>query len=219
MKINANLRKRLFSAIILIALLLVSIKFRPLFVALLIAVAALMLLEWFEMTKSSMVYCSAGLVIIPVPITAILFISQLDSTGQILLFFALIITIVDTAAMFGGKTLKGPLLAPQISPKKTVSGLIAAIFAAAFLPVILNFVPGFDLFDRFSYKYNIFQISLMSGTLAIISQLSDLFVSLFKRRFNIKDTGSIIPGHGGILDRFDSYILTAPIMLIFLLSS
>lgn len=214
----SNLKKRFFSSFILIIIFLVSLAFRPLFSALMVFVALLMLAEWFEMTHTSRVYCLAGLIVIPVPISAMLLISHLDNSGQILLFYIATITLVDTAAMFGGKVFQGPKLAPQISPQKTVSGLLSAVFIAAMLPLILNILPGFNLFYNLSYKFNILDISLMSGILAIIAQASDLFVSLFKRKFNIKDTGSIIPGHGGILDRLDSYIFTAPIMLIFLMS-
>lgn len=214
-----NLKKRLISASVLIALLFVSIIFRPVFIILMFAVALLMLAEWFDMTKSSKIFCLSGLIIIPLPIAAILLISALDHTGEILIFFILTITAIDSAAMFGGKCIKGPRLAPQVSPKKTVSGLISGMFAASLMPPIFNIMPRLNLIENLSYQYSIFELSLMCACLALISQGSDLFISLFKRRFHVKDTGKIIPGHGGVLDRLDSYIFTAPIVLVFLLNA
>ena len=215
-----NLQKRFISAIVLAALFLLGIfVYRPLFTFLLALVAIIMLAEWFDMTKGSRAISLSGLIIIPLPITAILLISLLDRFGWLLLTLSLTVSIVDISAMFGGKFLKGPKLAPKVSPKKTISGLATAIFAAALVPSALSLLPGFDLSYIISPELSLLELSVSCACLAIISQLSDLFVSLFKRHFKIKDTGSIIPGHGGILDRFDSYIFAAPIALIFILSN
>lgn len=216
---NHNIKKRLLSALVIIVLLSISILFRPLFTVLIFITAALILSEWYDMTRSSRVFCNSGLIIITVPLIALLMISSLDQTGEILLLLIVSISTIDSAAMFGGKFIRGAKLAPKISPNKTISGLISAIFAASLVPAIWNIVPGFDFVSHLQHKYGFVKVAIMWMSLALISQSSDLFISLFKRYFKVKDTGNIIPGHGGILDRFDSYILTAPIVLVFLLSA
>ena len=91
--------------------------------------------------------------------------------------------------LYWRKSLQGPKLAPKISPNKTWSGLITGVFVAT---IVIYFV----------YKSNKYMISPIIFILPILSQLSDLFVSIIKRRFNVKDSGKVIPGHGGLLDRY-----------------
>jgi phosphatidate cytidylyltransferase len=119
----------------------------------------------------------------------------------------MIIVTVDTMAMVGGKLIGGRKLAPTISPNKTVSGLLTGLIFASCIPFIVGI-----------YKpiFNFSMVYIVAGTiiLGFFAQMSDLFISIFKRKFGVKDSGSIIPGHGGVLDRFDSFILTAPMLLL-----
>lgn len=121
-------------------------------------------------------------------------------------FVAVIVALNDTGAYFIGSFLKGPPLCKSISPHKTISGfiggIITAIIGSSFLLTFYHF--PFTL----SYK-DLFFISLFSHT-------GDLIESAFKRFLGIKDMGSILPGHGGFLDRFDSILLVNYIMYIFL---
>ena len=120
-------------------------------------------------------------------------------------------------AMFGGKLIGGYKLAPRVSPNKTISGLLCGIFSAALFVNILSMISpsSIHIYEMFS-QIELTVYTLMFGVLA---QISDLTVSVFKRKFGIKDTGKIIPGHGGVLDRFDSIILTAPIFVLFTLTN
>lgn len=120
-------------------------------------------------------------------------------------------------AMYGGKLIEGPKLSPRLSPKKTISGLLSGVFSAGLVAFLLQFIPRYNISNFISQET--IEIILIAMILASIGQMSDLFISFFKRRFKIKDTGSIIPGHGGALDRFDSIILTAPIFLYFILNN
>ena len=132
----------------------------------------------------------------------------LQPSGHIMLVaLAAIIAACDSAAYFVGRRVGGPKLWPQVSPGKTVSGCIAGLIAATGTTLILADVIGFaDQVD-----------ALFLGLgLGILAQAGDLLESAIKRWSNIKDSGSILPGHGGMLDRFDGYILAIPAFYLYL---
>ena len=115
----------------------------------------------------------------------------------------------DTCAYFVGVTMGKHKMAPVLSPKKSVEGGIGGIVGAALLGVIYaalinHFVPGINA--------NVILYAAICGVGGAISQVGDLAASAIKRNYGIKDYGKLIPGHGGILDRFDSVIITAPII-------
>ena len=170
-----------------------------------------MLSEWYNMTYSSIPYLLIGLIIIPIPISLLIFLSMEDTNRWLIMLYFCIMWSVDTFAMIGGKTFKGAKLARNLI-LKTWSGLVTGVLSAGLVAVLVSFIPNFYIENYyFSNKIYLFIISCI---LALIAQLSDLFISYFKRKFNIKDSGDIIPGHGGVLDRFDSIILTAPILFL-----
>lgn len=203
------MRTRILSAIILAPLFITSILFSPvLFILVIGLVAILMLFEWYNITNSSTVHLLSGLPLIVIPILCLIHI-RLMSGGEyaILTYFSMIWT-VDIFAMLGGKKIGGMKLAPTISPKKTYSGLFCGSASCAVILVTLSFLlPKFPLLLNL---YNLISFGLIFG---ITEQCSDLLISYFKRRFDVKDSGIIIPGHGGMLDRFDGIILTAPLYL------
>lgn len=167
-----------------------------------------MLGEWRGMTRSNNIISFLGIPIITIPIISLLLVSDMDRNGWILFGYFCTIWSVDTAAMIVGKILQGPKLAPRISPNKTISGLLGGCAGASIcVNIIYYFISAHGLDLSFRLMLVIYAI-----VFAILSQMSDLFISIFKRKFNIKDTGTLIPGHGGFLDRFDSIILTAPIL-------
>jgi len=128
------------------------------------------------------------------------------------LFILLICISTDVGGYVTGKIIKGPKLS-KISPKKTYSGLLGSfLFSIIFSYFFLNYV-FFNNSTTMSVEILIFIICI-SG----ISQLGDLVVSYFKRISNVKDTGKLIPGHGGILDRIDGMIFAFPLSLIILLT-
>ena len=122
---------------------------------------------------------------------------------QMLLSLALIISACDIGAYFSGRLIGGPKLAPSVSPSKTwagsIGGIACALIAAACLYYLLVRLP-------LSSSAFIFVLII-----AILSQIGDLFESSMKRRLNIKDSGRIVPGHGGALDRFDGYLTSLPV--------
>jgi phosphatidate cytidylyltransferase len=123
---------------------------------------------------------------------------------QYIIFLFINVWLLDTAAMFAGKKFGKHKLAPNISPKKTLEGALAGILTA--LPV--------SVLCREIFMKNIITLNeavIFALIISVIAQFSDLAESLFKRDCNIKDSGNILPGHGGMLDRFDSYLFCAPL--------
>ncbi len=118
--------------------------------------------------------------------------------------------VCDTFAYFVGVFLGKHKLIPKISPKKTIEGSIGGIIftigAFALYGLIVNSFFGASL----SYV----KLCIFGLVLSIISQIGDLIASLIKRQYSIKDYGFIFPGHGGVLDRFDSVMLTAPVLFV-----
>lgn len=132
-------------------------------------------------------------------------ISYLDGTKYIWLIF-IIAFGTDTFAYFAGNLFGKRKLWPKISPNKTIEGSIGGILGSLALTMIyselMNITP-------------IWKLVVLSILTSIISQIGDLVASRIKRITGIKDFGNIIPGHGGIIDRFDSIILTAPVIYYF----
>ncbi len=121
--------------------------------------------------------------------------------------------VADGGAYFGGSALGKHKLCPKISPKKTVEGAVTGIIAGTVIPLIAGVIfKQFFFAPELSVNYLSFALIGLLGSL--ISILGDLSFSLIKRSCNIKDYGSLIPGHGGMLDRFDSVIFTAPLIMI-----
>lgn len=114
----------------------------------------------------------------------------------------------DIMAYFTGYFLGKHKLCPKISPKKTIEGSIGGILGS----VILSALFGYFFFERILVHCVI--IGVLGG---IVSQFGDLTASVFKRKMGIKDYGNLIPGHGGILDRFDSVLFTAPMVYYYIM--
>jgi phosphatidate cytidylyltransferase len=211
---SSNLGQRILSSVILLFIAIYAIYFaKSLFFLLIISLTILISYEWLDIIKNSQnqkKWRLIGFFYILVPIWSILEIRNVDP--NILLWMFFIIWSTDISAYFVGKNIGGPKLAPKISPNKTWSGLIAG--------VVVSLAVGF-LSSFMFVKGNILFFTLISGFLAVIEQISDLFESKIKRIFNIKDSGSIIPGHGGFLDRMDGITLVAPtvLALIYLFSN
>lgn len=121
----------------------------------------------------------------------------------LLLFLAVVISASDIGAYFSGRVIGGPKLAPAFSPSKTwagsIGGVVSSVLAAEGF-VVVFFETHLDV-----------RLAGIVLVLALLSQLGDLYESAMKRRLGIKDSGQIVPGHGGALDRFDGYMTTLPV--------
>ena len=127
---------------------------------------------------------------------------------QITVWFFLVIWANDIGAYIVGTILKGPSIFPTFSPGKTWAGSIGGVIIASSIALLFR--------DGFLLGFDTVIILLSSAVLAIVAQLGDLIESIFKRHYKLKNSGNIIPGHGGVLDRFDSVFLAAPVTMCFL---
>ncbi len=126
---------------------------------------------------------------------------------EMTMYFLILIWAADISAYFSGKKWGKTQLAPEISPGKTVAGmygaLISGLVCAVILILILSPIYGF-------HPMNAFDSILLSVLTVLVSIYGDLFVSVVKRQRGVKDSGSLLPGHGGVLDRIDSLIAAIP---------
>ncbi|MDD4914178.1 MAG: phosphatidate cytidylyltransferase [Methylococcales bacterium] len=147
--------------------------------------------------------------------SAWMFLSKLRAyygSGMVFYFFALI-WIADISAYFTGKKWGKDKLAPEISPGKTVQGMYGALISALICAVALRLYYGLSPMESEGSELAVLMsmdMVLLSVLTVLISIYGDLFFSLVKRKKGVKDSGAILPGHGGILDRVDSVIAAAP---------
>lgn len=123
--------------------------------------------------------------------------------SELTLYFLILIWAADITAYFAGKKFGKTKLSPEISPGKTVQGMYGALIAGGVCAVVLSLIYGFPWMVASDFV-------LLSILTVLISVYGDLFFSVVKRQRGVKDTGSILPGHGGILDRIDSLIAAIP---------
>ena len=148
-----------------------------------------------------------GFVVLIPPVLALLIIR---AEGVWWLFYCLsIVWIADIGAYFSGKRFGKNKLAPRLSPGKTKEGMYGAVFATA----IYSFIFGL-IFELKAIE--LLMLLIIASLATFISVAGDLFLSLLKREKGLKDTGNILPGHGGILDRVDSILSAAPFLALFL---
>ncbi len=122
-----------------------------------------------------------------------------------------IVWATDVFAYVIGKRFGKTLLYPQVSPKKTVEGAIGGLVASIFFSCLVCYVADNYLFPNHPFQFRYWQAPFMGFVLSVAAQLGDLCESLLKRDAGFKDSSSLIPGHGGMLDRGDSLIVAAPI--------
>jgi phosphatidate cytidylyltransferase len=110
----------------------------------------------------------------------------------------------DTAAYIAGRGIGGPRLAPRISPNKTWAGLAGGVVGAALVGLVASLLR--DAPADVGLPGEMWRLVALSGVLALVEQAGDLVESAVKRHFGVKDSGNLIPGHGGVLDRVDGLI-------------
>lgn len=127
------------------------------------------------------------------------------TNSLLLIWFFLVVWGVDVGAFIIGTTVKGPKLAPSISPNKTWSGLIGGVCVSALV--------SYGYFALLGMSYALY-FAVFAAVLAVIAQCGDLIESKIKRHLNLKDSSNLIPGHGGIFDRVDGLIFAAPFAIV-----
>lgn len=144
---------------------------------------------------------AGGVLYVGLPIIAFVWLRNHVAQGTAhVLWLLVVVWATDICAYFVGRTLQGPKLAPAISPGKTWSGLLGGMAGAALFGGLLALAFGVGFWLP----------AALGLALAVVAQAGDLFESALKRRAGVKDSGHLIPGHGGILDRIDGLIFAAP---------
>jgi phosphatidate cytidylyltransferase len=123
------------------------------------------------------------------------------------LYLVVLVSVMDIFAYLGGNFFGIKKIAPKISSGKTIEGTLIGLFCTTLASFLIKELMGF----------NFIQALLFGLTVGVFAFLGDLFESFFKRKIGIKDSGNLIPGHGGLLDRFDGYILILPLFYISLI--
>jgi phosphatidate cytidylyltransferase len=146
-------------------------------------------------------WCVAGLIYAAALLVAPVLLRRDAAFGfAAILFLFVIVWLTDIAAYFAGRAIGGPKLMSRVSPKKTWSGAIGGSVAAV--------VGGVLLARQFGIAEWV-AVALVALVLSVMSQAGDLFESAVKRRFNAKDSSQILPGHGGLMDRLDGFVVAA----------
>lgn len=210
-----GLRKRVMSAVIVATLVLFAVTAGGVwFYALMVLTAVQMVREWDVITAHEAWpgWKVSGFAYVGIPCIALLWLRGITLTAEpnagmrLALYLIFIIVATDTGAYFAGKRIGGPKLAPAISPGKTWAGLAGGVLAAAATgAVCASFTP---------YPMTFAGCIWTGAFLALVAQGGDLFESWLKRRAGLKDSGVLIPGHGGILDRVDGVVAAAPVFAL-----
>lgn len=149
--------------------------------------------------------CVFGMVFIGACAMALVWLRSVEATGlAIIVWLFVAIWMTDSFAYFTGRAIGGPRLAPRISPNKTWAGLAGGMAAAAIWSTAAGLWLGTA--DRVGLS----AVAAAGAGTALLAQIGDLGVSVLKRHFGAKDAGTIIPGHGGVLDRMDGFLTAAP---------
>ncbi len=216
-------QKRILSSVVLIPIAFFFIIKGSLFFTFFITIGLLITLyEWHMMSKKKTYYL-IGIFFIIVSFYSVYLLRNYNACCDYLepgLTFFLIVTLTcvftDLGGYIFGKIFKGPKLT-KISPNKTYAGMLGGFFLAVIsINLFINHISFFTLYFGNNLHFTN-QLFIFVILISLISQIGDIIVSYFKRKSKIKNTGNIIPGHGGLLDRIDGMIFAFPISYILIL--
>lgn len=220
--LGSELKNRILFGSVLAILAIFCTLYSPMsFYALVLIGALLMYTEWLELTKPfPLLNKFGGLIYVGLPIWSLIAlrglmvdVEQKDELGNVLyhssqtaayvIYLFAVVWATDIGAYFAGKSFGKRPLAPSVSPNKTIEGLAGGMACAALV--------GFFLATWTPYPGSMIGGAILGAVLAIVAQAGDLFESWLKRKADVKDSGTLIPGHGGILDRVDGLVFAAPV--------
>lgn len=147
-----------------------------------------------------------GVLYLSLPMLALVWLRSVPGNGlSIMLWLLLVVWATDVMAYFVGRGVGGPRLAPAVSPGKTWSGLFGGMAGAAIVGAVMAMVTG---------PFRLLPSIALATFLAVVAQIGDLAESSLKRRAGVKDSGGLIPGHGGLFDRIDGLLFAAPVLAL-----
>jgi phosphatidate cytidylyltransferase len=205
--------KRLLSSLILIPIAIFFIIQGSVFFTFFLSILFLATsYEWLKMSKKNNLLKILGIIFLLFSFYAAYKIRE-EESFKLFLFIVVICISTDIGGYIFGKIFKGPKLT-KISPKKTYAGVIGSFLLS--LVTGLSFIHYFGK-DPTKLNTEGLPLLLMILFISLVSQIGDLIISYFKRKAKLKDTGKIIPGHGGLLDRIDGLIFVFPALFILVL--
>ena len=197
--------KRVLSSIILFPVVISIIIYSSILLNLLLIICfCLVLYEWHMLSKTKKYYF-LGILFLLLSFYTIYKFKDLNNNYINFLFILLICISTDIGGYVFGKIFKGPKLT-TISPNKTFSGVIGGYLLSLVFILVFFKILSFVKFKT-SFSYEILSLVIIIST---VSQIGDILISYFKRNSKVKDTGNVIPGHGGLLDRVDGMIFAYP---------
>ena len=208
--IDGNLKKRLITSIILFTILALLLNYNFILICCIILFGTISILEFINLLKKINSNIVLKFLYVSIFIVYILYFSLLifynlnhgKEIKVITVFILLICIFSDIGGLIFGKTFKGPKLT-SISPNKTISGSAGSIISS--LIILFIFVNLYD------YGIPFYKLFILTVSISLLSQAGDILFSYLKRKAKVKDTGNLLPGHGGVLDRFDGILIGLPI--------
>ncbi len=208
--IDGNLKKRLITSIILFTILALLLNYNFILIYFIILFGTISILEFTNLLKKINSNIVLKFLYVSIFIVYILYFSLLifynlnhgKEIKVITVFILLICIFSDIGGLIFGKTFKGPKLT-SISPNKTISGSAGSIISS--LIILFIFVNLYD------YGIPFYKLFILTVSISLLSQAGDILFSYLKRKAKVKDTGNLLPGHGGVLDRFDGILIGLPI--------
>ena len=217
---NSNIKKRIFTSILLISLLIGMFYYSYIMIIFLIIITIISWIEFYALISKifkknnltdrflRFIYKTLSLFYLLGLIYLIFAIESQYSNLKIYLLYSILVAILsDIGGLICGKIFKGKKLT-KISPNKTISGSIGSFFFSTLL------IP---IFYNGQIDQNLPNILLITIIISLTSQLGDLFISFLKRKAKVKDTSDLLPGHGGVLDRIDGIIFAIPVGIFMLI--
>ena len=205
---NSELIKRFLSSIVILPVAMFSIIYSTLLFSIFLFILFLLTsYEWAQLNKKNFLSNILGIIFLVLSFYAAFLLREIYGF-DFLIFIILVCVFTDLGGFFFGKFFKGPKLT-KISPNKTYSGVLGSFV----LPILFYLIYKNSIILDFS-KILSLNFILLVLIISLISQLGDLIISYFKRKAKLKNTGNILPGHGGLLDRIDGMIFVIPIIFI-----
>lgn len=194
------------AAVIPFSFLLAPVLCQALSVLFVLLLFFLMFFRHKDITLSDISITIFGVVYVAYLLSFMVSIHRLDSGSIYIWLVPAAAFSADTFAYTAGRLFGKRKLCPEISPKKTVAGAVGGVLGCVAVLIIFAFVGGFS----------IPHFAVMGAVCAVVCEFGDMFASIIKRQYGVKDYGNILPGHGGVLDRLDSIIVAAPVIYLVL---
>lgn len=198
----SEFHKRVLSAVVMLPPVVAAVYFgAPWFTALIIVFACAMLWEWLTLSRAQVLWLIPGTIYILGACYVLYLMRGNGVEGRNLILFLFVVTwATDTGAYLIGRAAGGPKLAPRVSPSKTISGAVGGLLVGVGMGILVWYLTGGAVDVRIV-------AAAVLGSVAC--QIGDLLESGAKRHFQVKDSGRLIPGHGGVLDRVDGLLAAA----------